>query len=135
MRPLTKISVFGVRLACVLLAIYWLAIFTGTHLPNVLAIPQPNVSDKVKHFVAYFVLGAMMCYVTNSENWVRRFLGIGLIGMAYALIDELTQQLVPGRHCDPLDFFADSLGLWCAIGIYVGAKYVRNTLRTDIAAS
>ena len=109
--------------------------FTGTHMtPRMDISANVNVNDKIKHFAAYFVLGGMLCYVTNSTNWLRRFLGIGLIGMAYATIDELTQQLVPGRHADPMDFLADSIGLWCAIGIYVGAKVWHNARRADVAA-
>ncbi|MCP4777372.1 MAG: hypothetical protein GY880_24405, partial [Planctomycetaceae bacterium] len=34
MRPVTKITIFGFRLAIVVLAAYWLCIFVGTHLPN-----------------------------------------------------------------------------------------------------
>jgi VanZ family protein len=123
MRPITKITVFGFRLGLVLLALYWLAIFVGTHLPGALAV-GPNVNDKVKHFVAFFALGGLLCYVTNSPRWVPRFVSIGLAGMAYAAIDEWTQQLVPGRFSDWADFIADSLGLWSAIGIYVTAKWV-----------
>lgn len=121
MRPVTKIKIFGFRMAVVVLAAYWLAIFVGTHLPAVLDI-SPSVNDKFKHFSAFFVLGGLLCYVTNSRQWIRRFLTIGLVGMAYAAIDELTQSLVPGRYSDPYDFLADSLGLWSAIGIYVTAK-------------
>jgi len=121
MRPVTKIKIFGFRMGVVVLAAYWMAIFIGTHLPAVLDI-TPSVNDKVKHFSAFFFLGTLLCYVTNSQRWFRRFLTIGLAGMAYAAIDEMTQALVPGRYPDSLDFLADSAGLWSAIGIYVIAK-------------
>lgn len=123
MRPVTKISIFGFRLALVVLGLYWLAIFVGTHLPGALVV-TPNVNDKIKHFSAFFVLGGLLCYVTNSPRWFRRFSFIGLGGMAYAGIDEFTQRFVPGRSPDVADFVADSLGLWCAIAIYVLAKYL-----------
>ncbi len=122
MRPVTKIKIFGFRMGVVVLAAYWTAIFIGTHLPAVLDV-TPNVNDKVKHFSAFFLLGTLMCYVTNSQRWLGRFLAIGLAGMAYAAIDELTQHLVAGRYPDIFDFLADSAGLWSAIGIYVFARY------------
>jgi VanZ family protein len=123
MRPVTKIKLFGLRLAVVVLAVYWLIIFVGTHLPPILDVSPSRINDKVKHFGAFFVLGGLMCYVTNSKKWFRRFATIGMLGMAYAAIDELTQLLVAGRYADKYDFLADSAGVWTAIGIYVAAKY------------
>lgn len=126
MRPVTKITIFGFRLAIVVLAAYWLCIFTGTHLPNMDEIVDLRfgVNDKVKHFSAFFLLGGLLCYVTSSPRWFKRFSLIGLVGMAYAAIDEITQNFIPGRYPDVLDFAADAAGLWSAIAIYVSAKYV-----------
>ena len=44
--------------------------------------------------------------------------------MAYAAVDEITQNFIPGRYPDVLDFAADTAGLWSAIAIYVAAKYL-----------
>ena len=126
MQPVTKITVLGVRLAIVALVFYWLLMFTGTHLAaSTLEVADslaPKVSDKVKHFAAFFLLGTLLCYVTNSDRWLRRFFSIGLVGMLYAGIDEYTQRFVPGRYPDFYDFVADSLGLWTAIIAYMLAK-------------
>ena len=130
MRPVTKITIFGFRLAVVVLAAYWLCLFVGTHLPNMGEILDlrlggiHGVNDKVKHFSAFFLLGGLLCYVTNSPHWFKRFAIIGLVGMLYAAIDEMTQNFIPGRYPDVLDFAADTAGLWTAIAVYVGAKYV-----------
>ncbi|MGI9465683.1 MAG: VanZ family protein [Rubripirellula sp.] len=126
MRPVTKITIFGVRLAIVVLAAYWLCIFTGTHLPDMGEIVDLRfgVNDKVKHFSAFFLLGGLLCYVTNSPRWLKRFAIMGLVGMSYAAIDEITQNFIPGRYPDVLDFVADAAGLWTAIAFYVAAKYV-----------
>lgn len=129
MRPVTKISVFGVRLAFVVLALYWLAIFVGTHLPSSVNIGA-HTNDKVKHFSAFFMLGGLLCYVTNSPNWFRRFAAIGVAGMAYAAIDEWTQRFIPNRVPDIADFAADSMGLWSAIAIYVLGKYIHQLWTT-----
>ena len=72
MRPLTNITIFGIRLSVVVLSLYWLAIFAGTHLPQDLDV-SPRINDKVKHFTAYFLLGVLLCYTTNSQRWIRRF--------------------------------------------------------------
>ena len=121
MRPVTKITIFGVRLAIIVLTCYWLLIFLGTHLPLSVNIAG-QTNDKVKHFSAFFVLGGLLCYVTNSPRWFLRFTSIGLAGMAYAAIDEWTQRFIPGRVPDVADFVADALGLWTAISIYVLGK-------------
>ena len=99
MRPVTKITIFGVRLAIVVLSLYWLLIFLGTHLPLSVNIAG-QTNDKVKHFSAFFVLGGLLCYVTNSPRWFLRFTSIGLAGMAYAAIDEWTQRFIPVRVPD-----------------------------------
>jgi VanZ family protein len=121
MRPITKITILGVRLGVIALLAYWLLIFVGTHLPRVPDI-VPGLGDKSKHFVAFFGLGLLLCYVTNSRDLVKRFGTIGLIGMSYAALDELTQNFVVGRQPDLMDFIADTIGLWCAIGGYAFAR-------------
>ncbi len=121
MQPTTKITIFGVRLALVILGLYWLLIFTGTHLPK-LPGPPLGTNDKTIHFFAYFLLVTLMCYSTQSIHWLRRFSAIGGIAMAYGAIDELTQAWVPNRSPDPLDYAADVAGICTAIALYVGAK-------------
>lgn len=128
MRPVTKITVFGVRLGIAALAVYWLLLFVGTHLPGTTQL-DPQVNDKVQHFSAFFLLGTLLCYVTTSERWLKRFITIGCVGMLYAGIDELTQRWIPGRYPDVLDFVADSLGLWSAIGCYIIAKLAWAAMR------
>lgn len=133
MQPVTKKTIFGFRLGVVVLSAFWLAILIGTHLPPAVDIVPAKVNDKVMHFSAFFLLGTLMCYVTNSRRWFRRFMTIGLVGMVYAAIDELTQNFVRGRDPDPFDFLADSAGLWAAIGIYVIARYCfKNLVDTQL---
>lgn len=128
MRPVTKISIFGVRLAVLALAGYWILIFTGTHLPS-LGQVSPNINDKVKHFTAFFGLALLMCYATTSERFFLRFGGIAAVAMTYAAIDEWTQSFVPNRVADPYDFLADTAGIWSAITLYVLAKWTLGKIR------
>jgi VanZ family protein len=132
-RPVTNLTIFGFRLAVVVLVAYWLALFTGTHLPAVMDF-SPEVNDKIKHFGAFFVLGFLMCYVTNSPLRLKRFLTIAAIGMTYAAIDEMTQYFIPGRYPDRMDFVADSIGLWSAIVFYVIARHFYYSKQTTPSA-
>lgn len=133
MRPVTNLKIFGFRLAVVVLAAFWLALFMGTHLPAAVDF-SPEVNDKVKHFGAFFVLGFLMCYVTNSPLKLKRFLAIAAIGMTYAAIDETTQHFIPGRYPDRMDFVADSIGLWAAIIFYVIARHFYYAKQTNPSA-
>ena len=119
MLPITKFSLFGIRLAVIVLAAYWILIFAGTHVPK-LPHFSAEIGDKTKHFSAFFGLAMLLCYVTNSPNRARRFAGIAILCLSYAMIDELTQNLVPNRVAEIGDFVADSLGTGSAIAIYVG---------------
>ncbi len=124
MRPLTKISIFGVRLACCALAVYWLIIFAGTHAPT---LPQAAsfISDKVLHFSAYFGLAVLLCWVTQTRQrvWIK-FGTVIVIALAYAAFDEWTQGFVPGRQSDIKDFSADACGIFAAVGLYSAARYL-----------
>ncbi|MEM9645475.1 MAG: VanZ family protein [Planctomycetota bacterium] len=121
MQPLTKIRVFQFRLAVILLTIYWIAMFTGTHLPK-MGIINVHVNDKVKHFIGFFGLTFLLCYVSGGEHLWRRFARVVGIILTYALFDEWTQGFVPGRTPDPMDFLADALGMFAAIGMYLAAR-------------
>ena len=130
MRPVTRLNLFGIRLAILVLAAYWIAIFTGTHLPDVLDF-SPKIHDKTKHFAAFFGLATLLCYATNSTNYVKRFCTIAVVCLIYAAIDEITQSFVPGRVTDFYDFVADSIGVGLAVGFYVGMKLIVEVCRRD----
>jgi VanZ family protein len=123
MRPVTRLNLFGIRLAILVLAIYWISIFTGTHLPEGLDF-SPKIHDKSKHFAAFFGLAMLLCYVTNSSNYFKRFGTIALVCLIYAAVDEISQGMVPGRVADFYDFIADGIGVGLAIGTYVSFKLI-----------
>lgn len=122
MRPVTRLNLFGIRLAILVLAIYWIGIFTGTHLPDVLDF-SPKMHDKSKHFLAFFGLAMLLCYVTNSRRYIKRFGAIAMACLIYAAVDEVTQAWVPGRVPDFQDFIADTIGVGSAIGSYACLKW------------
>ena len=71
-------------------------------------VPLEHDLDKVAHFGAYFVLGALL-----SWGGTRRALPAVvamLIGSAYGASDEIHQMFVPGRFPDVIDWLADTAG-------------------------
>jgi hypothetical protein len=99
-----------------ILAGYWLAIFTGTHLPG--RIVQGAVSnDKMAHFGALAGLAFLLAWVLAPFRPSRRVIVITfLVAVTYAAIDEVTQMLVPSRSADIHDWYADVAG--AVIGIF-----------------
>lgn len=102
--------------------LYWLGIFTLTHLPPV-EIPKTHISDKLAHF-AVFALLAVLLYLSlwRSERYTLHLAGIVLaIVMIYAAVDELTQPLVY-RTCSVTDWFSDVAGGATAIAVMSVAR-------------
>ena len=99
-----------------LLALYWIALFMGTHSPvppSEVALPEG--SDKLIHFVAYFGLACLLGLFRGTQKWASSFAIIAV----FAMIDELLQIPV-GRSCDVADGLADWLG--AAIGIVLATR-------------
>ena len=119
-----------------IVALYWSVMFIGTHIPNPETIIGPEVSDKLLHFSAYFVLMAMLVGRVRllSSQWpafgnLLRWL---LLVTVYATLDELLQA-VPGinRHADLHDALADVAGAFTAatIAFLYGSLAGRSTSR------
>lgn len=130
-RPLSNLSeklVFLVkimRIAFVVLLAYWLLIFVGTHIPAT-SLPSLDGADKLYHFLAFGGLAFLLCWAIPSGYWPlsRSLLIAAAVAFAYAIVDELTQQLVPGRSCDIWDMGADSVGILLGLAVYVFARAI-----------
>ena len=101
----------------VLTAIYWIGIFTLTHLPGSAIQRIPHFWDKAEHFIAYFFLAGLLgCSLMLSFPRVRGIpVGVLLVGFTYGAIDEILQEFVVGRSADWRDWIADALGVWLAV--------------------
>lgn len=112
----TITNVIGVSLF-----LYWLTllILTSTPAPE---LPKVDISDKVVHFGAYFVLALffqLYVFLKRGESvfngkiktWVLTI----FVLMLYGAVDEVHQAFIPGRLADLLDFIADSLGVVTAV--------------------
>ena len=98
------------RLSGFVLAVYWTALFIGTHVP-LPAGTLPGDSDKLAHLAAYaglaFLLG--MSVSLRGTGMVRTCVIAFAVVAVYAVIDELLQIPV-GRNADFYDCLADWIG-------------------------
>ena len=105
---------------------FWIAIFVATHIPSD-RLPDVHVSDKAAHFVAFFILAALMYISTRLTNPTRTWLGATVIAIAmiYGAIDELLQPLV-GRHGDLDDWLYDVAGATTAVFLLAAIRRIWN---------
>ncbi len=112
------------RIAWLLVAAYWAGIFVLTHMPpSTLRTYTPNVWDKLAHFLAYFLLAAILGGALMLTFPHRRGipLWVLLIGFTYGAVDELLQPLIR-REATLLDWAADALGVWAAVLLLWGLQ-------------
>lgn len=120
----------SLRIAAILLPLYWLAIFIGTHLPPRTML-QLRTSDKLLHCLAFFGLNFLLCWAisTNKTNRFRNvWVAIGICTL-YAVFDELSQLLV-GRSAEVADFAADLVGTILGALTYVSLRAALTRMKT-----
>jgi VanZ family protein len=116
------------RYAALALALYWTALFIGTHMPLEQAPFEPlPYSDKWVHVVGF----AGLAFLAATAWRARRPLGpiqyaLLLLGLgAYAAIDEASQMLpFIGRHGDVADWVADMVGVVIGLALFTAARIV-----------
>ena len=119
----------AILIACV---VAWLVEVVATHIPAPRA-PRLHVSDKVVHAVAYFLLGGLFWLTLRAygmRRW-KRTLYVLVTLTVYAALDELTQELVTGRHAAVRDWLADMVGL---VAVVILAELVAAVLRSKAPA-
>lgn len=78
-------------------------------------LPDPGTGDRFEHSAAWFVLT-----ITGYLLAPNRRLAIPAFALAYGVLIEVIQGLAPtGRHSDPWDFAADSLGVALAVAVFL----------------
>ncbi len=97
------------------LGLYWLLIFILTSIPGNHVPKLFGVSDKIKHFGAYFVLAILLNFTLHIQNRFsllskNSILFTFLITLFYGLFDEVHQIFIPGRAFDWWDLVADVVG-------------------------
>ena len=78
------------------------------------------VLRKLAHATEYAVLGLLLVRALGRE------LPAVLIGIAYAVTDEMHQHFVAGRHAAVYDVAIDAAGV--VLGVYVVRRVIRRTI-------
>jgi len=82
-----------------------------------------QLSDKMEHFIAYFVLGITFCIWIPSKNWLAKPFTYSIVVVVLCALfgasDEYHQKFVPGRSCDLYDFIVDFAGGLIAVFAYL----------------
>ena len=115
-----RISSFLTKVATPAAAIYWLALYVGTHIPNPDMLIGRHVSDKVLHFGAYFglylVLAVRIRILREAWPTIWQTIILAAIASLYSAFDEITQGIpIINRHPDIMDAVADCGGVVAAI--------------------
>ena len=104
------------RIAWGLTGVYWGLLFAVTHLPPEQIATAPKFWDKAEHFIAYFLLAALLGASLMLTFPRKRGIPVWvlIIGMAYGAVDELLQPFIR-RDAELNDWVADALGVWCGV--------------------
>ncbi len=119
----------------IVLAIYWLAMFTGTHIPRIPVPMEGGGTDKWLHFGAYAGLGFLLSAVlfarrSRSSDWrtvLFRAATVVAVGLLYGAADEWLQGFV-GRDPDLWDWYADAAGITSGAVLFawVASRWLRD---------
>ena len=97
-------------------ALAWAALIFSLSAQPKLIVDLELGTDKLAHFLAYAVLGALLAHAQTRTGWPPA--AAVALGIAYGASDEWHQSFVPGRSVSGLDWLADlcgvTLGYWAA---------------------
>jgi VanZ family protein len=104
--------------------LYCLLIFIQSSRPSPDITPHWPYFDKVLHFTAYAVLGALFLRafnITRIKHHLKLIIILSIIlSSLYGISDEIHQSFVPFRTADAMDALADILG--SIAGVYLFQK-------------
>ncbi len=118
------------KLYLILLIVWSIVIFTVSSIPS---LKVPSVGhifgiDKIAHFLEYFILASLLYKVLAINSLTKKKIVFTLLltGLVIPGIDELHQNLIPGRLCSIYDYLADVLGFSIVILIIALGKRNKN---------
>jgi VanZ family protein len=104
--------------------VYCLLIFIQSSRPSPDITPDWRFFDKVLHFTAYALLGALFLRafnITRIKHHLKLIIILSIIlSSLYGISDEIHQSFVPFRTADAMDALADILG--SIAGVYLFQK-------------
>ena len=116
----------AVRTMNLVLAVYWVALFIGTHVPVPPDVLQIAGSDKTLHFLAYLGLSLLIAVCVRPRGWTYLWVLLGLA--AYGALDELLQISVR-RTADIVDWLADVAGVAVGLAAYAVGRQALAVIR------
>jgi VanZ family protein len=103
--------------------IYCLIIFIQSSYPSPETTPDLPYFDKLLHFSAYGVLGALFLRAfktTQFKNNINLVIILSILASSfYGISDEVHQYFVPCRNADIMDAFADTAGSICGVCLFI----------------
>lgn len=119
-----------VKILLIPLILYWILLFIATTIPADNFADVLTISDKIKHFIAYFGLSVLLSLNLHfQERW--KFVALNyliytfIICSTYGVVDEIHQMFVPYRSAEFLDWLADLFGTLAGVGAsYLFIKYI-----------
>ena len=114
---------------------YCILIFLQSSFPSIESVPELPYSDKLLHFFAYAVLGALFlrAYKTlrMGNNLKLLIILSALSSSLYGISDEIHQYFVPFRSAEWMDIFADIIGSAFGVFIYqyISARFTDNRIK------
>ena len=95
-------------------------IFYLSHQPSLKVIPPLfQHQDKVLHAGMYFLLSVSMIVNRDLYRGSHPAPIIFVLGLIYAVSDEIHQSFIPGRDCSAGDLIADIVGLSIGLSVYL----------------
>ena len=76
-----------------------------------------TIVRKCGHFLEYLILGVLLFLWLSAAGSRHAWAAALIIGIVYAVTDEIHQLFVPGRSCEVRDIFIDAAGV--AAGVLV----------------
>ena len=103
--------------------LYCLLIFIQSSHPSPDITPRWPYIDKVLHFIAYALLGALFLRafnITRIKHHLKLIIILSIIlSSLYGISDEIHQSFVPYRTADVMDVIADILGSVFGVGVFL----------------
>lgn len=105
--------------------------FSSRPMPAMFVIPIAQI-DKLYHFVAFGILGALGCQVGSrvTPHLYWKIWWGGMTASLFGISDEWHQLFVPGRSSGVDDIIADMCGAWAGAmiwGLWLSIRYEKLT--------
>jgi VanZ family protein len=116
-RPQSPVDIFlKVAFLVVLVAITYLSLKPGTNPPD------PGISDKIQHALAYAAAGLIGLSAFSRRRWT-----IAALLLSWGILMEIGQSYVPMRSSEAADVLANLTGISLAMGTIHLSRRLRPT--------